>query len=261
MNIAPSKIYLDYPSNSVSILQQSLQVGLQTRHTSQPIPIYFRADDIGVVSKPFEELLVLFNQYQVPLCLAVVPCWLTTSRWAAMSQISDTGSSLWCWHQHGWMHRNHQLSGKKCEFGSDRSAADIRKDIINGRNRLQEILGDHFSPFFTPPWNRCSEETLSQLNEAGFKAVSTDRSPQNIPLSLLPDLPVNVDLHTRREPDPLSCLHGLASELESAARNGTIGMMIHHQRMNRNSFILLKELLKIICATPALSPIHFRDLM
>lgn len=261
MNRTPSQIYLDYPDNSLSVLEEGLQAGLHSRTDAAPIPIYFRADDVAVPSESFAELLILFSRFQIPLCLALVPVWLTSLRWSAIGQVCDVSSSLWCWHQHGWQHRNHQLSGKKGEFGSDRSVSAVRKDIINGRDRLQKIVGPHFSPVFTPPWNRCSEQTLDELYRAGFKAVSTDRSRQNVPESPLPDLPVNVDLHTRREPDGLSSLHGLARELESAARNGAVGMMIHHQRMNRNSFVLLAGLLELIRKTPALKPVHFTDLL
>ncbi len=261
MNKTPSAIYLDYPENSLALLQQSLNDGLRARNAPSPVPVYFRADDIGVISQAFVKLMALFERCQVPLCLAVVPSWLTARRWSAMSRICDTGSALWCWHQHGWRHRNHQCSGKKSEFGSDRSAAAIRKDIINGRNRLQEVLGSHFSPFFTPPWNRCCRETEIQLQGAGFKAMSTDRGGPHPPDMPLPDLPVNVDLHTRKERDGASSLLAMAAELETAAGNGAIGFMIHHQRMDDKSFTLLKGLLDIIQQNRTLTPVDFRDLV
>lgn len=260
MNKTPSAIYLDYPENSLSLLQQSLDAGLRARTDPSPVPVYFRADDIGVISEAFIKLMALFERCQIPLCLAVVPAWLTARRWSAMSRTCDTGSALWCWHQHGWQHRNHQCSGKNSEFGSDRSTAAIREDIINGRNRLREILGSQFSPFFTPPWNRCSRETEIELQGAGFKAMSTDRSgplPADMPL---PDLPVNVDLHTRKERNGPSSLLAMAAELETAAGNGAIGFMIHHQRMSDRSFTLLHGLLDIIRHTGALTPVDFRDL-
>ena len=261
MNTAPSQIYLDYPAHSVSVLERRLKKGLDSRIDSVPVPIYFRADDIGVLSTPFETLINLFNGYRIPLCLAVVPAWLTSQRVSAISQLCEMSSSLWCWHQHGWQHKNHQRSGKKGEFGSDRSAAAIKNDILKGRDRLKALLGPSFAPFFTPPWNRCSDETLNQLAQAGFQAISTDQSRDRHRVSPLPDLAVNVDLHTRREPDAESCLQGLASELESAARMGAIGVMIHHQRMNSSSFTLLEGLFKIIVRTPELIPVNFHSLL
>ncbi len=261
MNKTPAEICPDYPENRLAQLRQSLEDGLRARHDPSPVPVFFRADDIGVISNAFVRLMALFERYQIPLCLAVVPAWLTVPRWSAMSRICDTGSALWCWHQHGWQHRNHQCSGKKSEFGSDRSAAAIREDIINGRNRLQELLGNHFSPFFTPPWNRCSRETEIELQEAGFKAMSTDRSSPHPPDTPLPDLPVNVDLHTRKERDGVSSHLAMGAELERAAGNGAIGFMIHHQRMSDKSFTLLKGLLDIIQQNGTLTPVDFRDLL
>ncbi len=254
-------IYQDYPDNSLSVLQQSLKNGLQARSGTGPIPIYFRADDIGVISQSFKDLLELFSRYQTPLCLAVVPAWLTSRRWAAMTTICDVSSALWCWHQHGWRHQNYQLSGKKCEFGSDRSVEAISTDILKGRSRLQTIMGPSFSPFFTPPWNRCSEQTLIQLHKTGFKAVSRDRIVGLYPSSPIIDLPVTVDLHTRRERDGISCLLAMACDLESAVKNGTVGLMIHHQRMNSNSFALLEGLLELITRTSSFHPVHFGALV
>ena len=119
MNKTPAEICPDYPENRLAQLRQSLEDGLRARHDPSPVPVFFRADDIGVISNAFVRLMALFERYQIPLCLAVVPAWLTVPRWSAMSRICDTGSALWCWHQHGWQHRNHQCSGKeRVWFGS-----------------------------------------------------------------------------------------------------------------------------------------------
>ena len=261
MNRTPAEIRSGYPEDPLALLQQSLEDGLRARTEPSPVPVYFRADDIGVISEAFVKLMALFEQYRIPLCLAVVPAWLTARRWSAIGRICNSGSSLWCWHQHGWRHRNHQCSGKKSEFGSDRSTAAIKKDIINGRNRLQEILGGHFSPFFTPPWNRCSPETVIELRAAGFKAVSSDWRAPHPTDRPLPDLPVNVDLHTRKESDGPSCLLALAAELETAAGHPALGFMIHHQRMSDSSFMLLEGLLDIVRQARLLTPVDFRDLV
>jgi len=261
MNTTPSMIYQDYPENSLSVLQQSLENGLRARRDTSRIPIYFRADDIGVISQSFKELMALFDRFHIPLCLAVVPVWLSSRRWAEITRICDVSSPLWCWHQHGWRHQNHQRTGKKCEFGSDRSVEAVRADILNGRKRLETIIGSSFSPFFTPPWNRCSRQTLFQLHESGFKAISTDQTVPLYPSPPLIDLPVTVDLHTRRERDATSCLQAMASELESAVKKGTVGLMIHHQRMNSNSFRLLEGLLELTGSSGSLSPVNFRALV
>jgi len=261
MNRSPSALYHDLPEQALSILKTQLEEGLKYRKQTADVRVFFRADDIGVLSQSYKALLQLFDRHQMPLCLAVVPTWLTKNRWSAMNRICDTSSSLWCWHQHGWQHHNHQHSGKKCEFGPDRSSTAIQHDIIQGKKRLESLLGRCFTPCFTPPWNRCSPETLEHLHAAGFMAISRDQGTTHTYLPHLPDFAVNVDLHTRRETESSRSLTMLARELRLAAETGQIGFMLHHQRMNSASLYLLDGLLMLIRSLPVLRPVHFRDLL
>ncbi|MEJ2058646.1 MAG: hypothetical protein P8X39_12500, partial [Desulfofustis sp.] len=96
------------------MIEDAISSDLERVGPETQLPIFFRADDIGVVSTNFLRLLQLFQGYPVPLCLAVVPAWLSTARWRAISTHIDPGSPQWCWHMHGWTHTNHQGSGKKC---------------------------------------------------------------------------------------------------------------------------------------------------
>ncbi len=76
----------------------------------------------------------------------------------------------------------------------------------------------------------------------------------------LPDAAINVDLHTRKERDSMSCLAGLAAEMAAGAYSGRIGMMLHHQRMNEQAFTLLDYLLDFIAHQRNLSPVTFKAL-
>ncbi len=225
----------------------------------RPIPVLFRADDIGVLSTNFGRLLDLFQTHQLPLCLAVVPTWLTQARWRAIKSHVDTGSALWCWHQHGWNHTNHQPSGKKGEFGSARPASAISADLARGKDRLLTIMGSEFSPFFTPPWNRCSEETLEILAELGFRGVSRSRGEQGNKTPLQ-DFFINVDLHTRKETGGRSALENLGDELRLAVEQHYVSIMIHHQLMNDCAFELLDLLLTLIVGNSKFRPCTFNDL-
>lgn len=55
----------------------------------------------------------------------------------------------------------------------------------------------------------------------------------------LPDIPINVDLHTRSEITPEAGQEALLDEFQKAADAGRIGIMIHHQRMNQAAFSFL----------------------
>ena len=102
--------------------------------------IFLRADDVAVPGSQFSRLLNLFYDQRVPLCLAVVPAWLTHVRWQKIREVQQDAAHLWCWHQHGWRHINHQITGKKQEFGPHRSQFEIENDVIRGRQRLEDIL-------------------------------------------------------------------------------------------------------------------------
>ncbi len=234
------------------ILQDACAAGNQLR-------VFFRADDIAADDERFSRLMRLFAAQCMPLCLAVVPGWLDRPGREKLQRF-DPASPLWCWHQHGWNHANHEPAGKKCEFGESRGRAAIRDDLLRGRERLALLFGDLFLPVFTPPWNRCGRTTLEILAELGFQAVSRFANADPPANGILRDLAVNIDLHTRRERDFRRDWDNLFAEMAAAARRGGMGFMLHHQRMNDPAFAFLDILLTelgsagVVCCT-------FRELL
>lgn len=223
--------------------------------------VFFRADDIGIPSRRFSQLIECFRKHRLPLCLATVPAWLTEKRLAELRRTTGTGSGQWCWHQHGHVHRNFEASGKKQEFGPSREAVRVRESLQQGRNRLALLLGAEFLPVFTPPWNRCSTATLQALTELGFLAVSRSRGAHPETLKNLTDFQVNVDLHTRKEHSSELAFANLLAEIEAGFASGRCGIMIHHQRMNDRALSLLDILLEQISNNRTLVPVHFGDLL
>jgi len=228
-------------ASSVSHLENLLQ------HAPDETELFFRADDIGVPSKNCRHMLALFARHHIPLHLAVTPAWLSETRWQILREWAGKEDSLWIWHQHGWRHQNHQKSGKKGEFGQDRSSEAKQADIIKGREKLIGLMGTDFAPVFTPPWNRFDTVTGGILAEAGYRAVSRSVGEmKKVPLpACLPDYAINVDLHTRSEALPQNGLQTLLDEFRQAMDSGRIGIMLHHQRMNDASFSFLDSLLSL----------------
>jgi peptidoglycan/xylan/chitin deacetylase (PgdA/CDA1 family) len=226
-----------------------------------PVRFYFRADDIGAPGKRLFRLLDMFLDYQMPLCLAVVPSWLTPQRWEIFQKTDQKAPGLWCWHQHGWRHFTHEIQGKKQEFGPARTVDAIQQDIVRGREKMELLIKDRFAPVFTPPWNRCDGRTLAVLKNNGFKAVSRHRHSMPRAPKGLPDFSVNVDLHTRRETTPEAGWHALLTELSKAISSGACGIMIHHQRMNETAFDFLKVLLDVMIQNSQILPVNFMDLL
>ena len=205
--------------------------------------VFFRADDIGVPGEGFAKLIDLFRRKEVPLTLSVVPAWLSRPRWQRLQDLCGADRRLWCWTQHGWRHVNHEPQGKKLEFGPGRTASRKREDLWLGFQRLRELMGEVFVPAFTPPWNRCDEETLTALQGLGFQALSRSVGAQPAAPATLAEYPVSVDLHTRKEQDDSDAWRNLCLELRENLANGFCGIMIHHQRMNRSAFVFLELLL------------------
>ncbi|MGD9212177.1 MAG: hypothetical protein PVI90_15455, partial [Desulfobacteraceae bacterium] len=149
----------------------------------------------------------------------------------------------------------------KQEFGPARSKAVIIADLDKGRRKLESILGNDFFPVFTPPWNRCDQRTLIHLNQKKYRAVS--RFKGSIPQSLsgLPDLYVNVDLHTRKDADSDQMWNNLLNDFTHAFESGYCGVMLHHQRMSLAAFSFLEYLLKFVVNSPHVQVTNFNQMV
>jgi peptidoglycan/xylan/chitin deacetylase (PgdA/CDA1 family) len=205
--------------------------------------VFFRADDVAVPGRKLARLVEVFGKHQVPLTLAVVPSWLTETRWQWLLELCRRDYSLWCWIQHGWRHLNHEPQGRKFEFGPSRTFFWKRKDLQAGFERLSRLLGGAFTPAFTPPWNRCDSETLNALKELGYQGLSRNLGAQPKAPATLTEYQVSVDLHTRKEKDGESGWQNFFKELRESLGKGFCGIMIHHQRMNNAAFDFLEVLL------------------
>ena len=242
-------------------LNESLRSGCDKAGSDRPVTIFFRADDVAAPGDNFNRMMALFARHGVPLSLAVVPAWLTPARWLYLKGFEKSNPSRWCWHQHGWRHANHEVSGKKQEFGDARTAVEITQDLTRGKLRLEQIMAEAFFPVFTPPWNRCSASALQALKKLGYAAVSRSRGSKPVSTGGLPDYYVNVDLHTRKEQDSVSGWHNLLGEFEQALASGLSGVMIHHQMMNDAAFDFLEVLLKALTSYPDVHLVHFKDMI
>src|SRR4051794_24748382 len=220
---------------------QSLRAALDA--SSEPVEVWFRDDDAGWEDERLLELIGRFADHGLPLDLAVIPCALTERLAEALQ-----GVGL---HQHGYAHTNHQVEGRKCEFGPARSRAQQYADIVAGQERLRALLGDRLDPFFTPPWNRCTRDTGEVLVELGFALLSREHRAE--PLGLLPELPVHLDV-ARLAPAELD------ERFAGFVRDGgPVGVMFHHGVMERDDMERAAELLSVL-THPNVVPRRMADL-
>ena len=256
-----SSIWLQPPPDLGARIEKCIRAAGADFATAKSGCVYFRADDVAVPGRQFERMMELFANYRVPLSLAVVPAWLTHERWNTIQSRARRSSSLWCWHQHGWRHVNHQTGGRNQEFGSARQSSAIKSDLSKGRQRLENILGNQFHPVFTPPWNRCNLNTLKLLKQCGYLAVSRDCRALPSSPAALPDYCMHIDLHTRKAQDPVSAWDCLFKALKKNISAGCCGIMLHHRKMNAVALDFLEILLKTLKKYKKFRLVNFKDLI
>jgi hypothetical protein len=214
---------------------------------SAPVEVFFRDDDAGWEGARLLELVARFAEHGLPVDLAVIPAELDEP---LAAKLRESHAGL---HQHGFAHTNHQVEGRKCEFGTARDKAAQREDIANGQQRLRALLGERLDPFFTPPWNRCTRETAENLVELGFTLLSREHKAE--PFGLLPELPVQLDV-ARLAPPELD-----ERFAEHVRRDGApVGVMFHHGVMDPDAMARASALLQRLAHHPNVVPRRMSEL-
>ena len=213
---------------------------------AQPVTWFFRNDDAGWDTPRLLRLLELFAAHDAPLDAAVIPQALTAEL-ASVLRVRANRQRLGL-HQHGHAHLNHEATGRKCEFGAGRGAAEQHADLANGRAWLQSQLGAALDDIFTPPWNRCTQATVDALRGLGIRVLSREHRAERLETAGLVELPVHVDWMKWRTPaadgPDLAALDEVLAEAVTSVPAGTpVGLMLHHAVMTDADFAALDALL------------------
>jgi hypothetical protein len=224
----------------------------------EPVDVFFRDDDVGWGTDRLWPLLDLFAGHALPVDLAVIPAELTAGLARDLHSRATSSPGRVGFHQHGFAHVNHEPEGRKYEFGPARSGRQQRQDIAEGSRRLAELLGPAAESIFTPPWNRCTEETGQCLAELGFAVLS--REAKAIPLAVpgLAELPVNVDWFAHRKQVRLSRAEFGELVATKVTDGGPVGVMFHHAVMDADEQAAAGALLALVADHPQASarPMH-----
>jgi len=169
-----------------------------------------------------------FIELDLPLDIAVIPEAMSGQSVEVVNALLDASDKISI-HQHGFAHTNHQVSGRSCEFGSDGSHA-----------------GSQLVPVFTPPWNRCTNDTVAALKAVNVQYLSRITGSAPIETSL-PELPVTVDWLKKSNGERLTevelieyICHLLDSDEE------TFGIMLHHEHMDQQNRELLHRFIEVL---------------
>lgn len=218
----------------------------QLDETPRPITFFFRDDDAGWGDRQLLALLDLFAVHHVPVDLAAIPTALSPPLVGELNRRLMAMPAHIGIHQHGYSHINHEVNGRKYEFGPTRSSSEQYADLAAGQACLQAHFALFVDPIFTPPWNRCTRETVAQIERLGFRALSRDHSAPEMPLGKLVELPVAVDWcrysHEGSEGFP-AMSRRIADE---SCMPQSVGIMLHHAVMESGQLMRLSELLSLL---------------
>jgi hypothetical protein len=210
------------------------------------VDFFFRDDDVGWAHDECRAVLALFRRHSAPIDIAVIPSALTAEIAVELCALHDEAPTLLGIHQHGLSHTNHEVAGRKCEFGTSRLRQDQYLDIQLGKTKLETLLGSALDPIFTPPWNRCIEATGECLRELGFRVLSCDTTAPTLALSGLTELPISIDWFAKKSGTRLS-FQTLGTLIATKVKQGRpVGIMLHHALMSANECDLLNDLLVLL---------------
>jgi peptidoglycan/xylan/chitin deacetylase (PgdA/CDA1 family) len=213
----------------------------------EPVTVFFRDDDAGWRDERLLALLDLFAARELPVDLAAIPLDVTPELAAGLLARAEA-SGLVGIHQHGFAHVDHEREGRRCEFGPGRGPDAQLADIRAGRERLTDLFGAALDPVFTPPWNRCTEDTGAALVELGVQVLSRDRTAVPLGLPGLAELPVQVDWFAKRKGRRLGRAAVGEQLAARAAEHAPLGVMLHHAEMEEDDMAALAELLDVVRA-------------
>jgi len=215
--------------------------------SEERIDFFFRDDDVGWADDELRALLACFQRYSLPIDLAAIPSVLTAEFAEEIRAAYFEAPALIGIHQHGFSHTNHEVAGRKCEFGLSRTYQEQYCDIQLGKMKLEAMLGDSaLDPIFTPPWNRCTEATGKCLRELGFRVLSRDASAPPLAVSGLKELSISIDWFAKNHGKRLS-FEAIGNLIASKVKQTQpIGIMLHHELITEEERELLDDLLALL---------------
>ena len=224
-----------------------------------PVEFFFRDDDAGWRDDRLFLLLDLFRRYSIPVDLAVIPAELTKDLASELRRRVEMTPQLLAFHQHGWTHVNHEVEGRKCEFGPSRPKDWQYLDLAMGKNKIEELL-DCVTETFTPPWNRCTAATAECLAELGFKILSRDATATPLNHERLAEIPVQVDWFCKHNGERLGYQNLGKQIAEMSAQCARVGIMLHHALMDEAELVRLAQLLALLSTHSKASCLQMKSL-
>lgn len=228
----------------------------------QTVNVFFRNDDVDEDEARLRMLLDLFEESATPVNLEIIPGRLTEPCIQLLRRRTHAQPALFELNQHGWQHVNHESQGRKCEFGVSRSFDQQLTDILRGKEVLERAFGEAFSPVFTPPWNRCTDETHRALDQLGFNILSKLNSEPPVTGHCFREISVTLDLFRWKGGATMKAPQEFVAELNSQLLAlDTVGVMLHHKVMDDTAFELVRLVVSELRRSEAIQVHSFQSLL
>ena len=233
---------------------------LQARRRT--VNIFFRDDDVDEDEPSLRKLLGTLIGLEVPINLQIIPARLTDEAIGLLQEAHARRPDLLELNQHGWQHVNHEPKGRKCEFGASRRFEQQLADIALGREVLEQAFGSAFSTVFTPPWNRCTEDTYRALDQLEFLALSKLRGKESVTGYGFCELSVTLDLFRWKGGAVIKAPDEFIGELIVQLHElDTVGIKLHHKVMDDAALMLLRMVLNELRRSDAVRFHTFQSLL
>jgi hypothetical protein len=228
------------------------------RSEGRKFNLFFRDDDVDEDEDSLRRLLSIFLKEEAPVNLQVIPDRLTPAGASLLLQHRQSRPDLFELNQHGWRHINHERKGRKCEFGPSRNFEEQFADLAKGKSVLEDAFGAAFSLVFTPPWNRCTPETLTALDRLGYHGFSGFRRVTQVSDFNnygFHEVSVTLDFQRWKNDEIVRELIKQLPDLDA------IGIMLHHKMMNDEGFEFLSYLLNELASSQVIKFQRFQSLL
>ncbi|MDO5568555.1 MAG: hypothetical protein Q4G04_00380 [bacterium] len=211
--------------------------------SSKNVKFWFRDDDCGIDNDSLYHLLEYMNNKKIEIFLAAIP----ENTDEILSNKIQKYNSLYVG-QHGYAHKNHSLS-EQSEYPPNRDTEIVKKELIDGDSKLKTLFKDKYLKVFIPPWFEIDKKTIQMLKQLNYLAVSNFWDNQKNPYGII-EANCQVDFvnwenaYTFGGEDYI--LKQIICELKKEKKNYHIGLLLHHERMGKETYMFLDKLIDVI---------------
>ncbi len=214
--------------------------------------VFYRTDDGGWADDRLADLCSVTLRLQLPLDIAVIPMAVDDRCAQKILALHRQADGLVGLHQHGFSHVSHETAGRKCEFGPSRSYARQLADILSGRSRLARFFDNIVDPVFTPPWNRCTADTIEVLHGLGFLAVSRIKGSRVVSSGPLRQIDVCIDWFKKRRGERMTWSQFCDYCASQFVQQDSVGIMLHHEHMDADELLRFSAFAAMLKSQPSI---------